>query len=812
MTDNFFGIKADADPFALPDDGTQATGFSLLDEKSCGCPGACDCDEHNSDGLPFGHTHDDGHDHSHGMALLAEGGLNTGGFHLDTLSNFIVSDDSTLAPPRDVITRSATDFNIELNYTGDVEYLDEFQNAIAVWESIITGDLSDRVLDGEVIDDLRIDATVEFIDGAGNILGSAGPRNLRGENLLPFTGVMRFDEDDIANIDANGTLQDVIIHEIGHVLGIGTLWGSNWIGLVDADFRYTGANGLAEYQALTAADNDYAPVEEDFGPGTQGGHWDETLFNAELMTGFTEGGGTALPLSRVTIGALEDLGYAVDYTPADPFSLPGGAPADDFTADLTTTGTVGTDGTAQAGTVGTGGDTDWFSVMFTAGREYVIDVLSGTLSDTYIHGVYDANGDLIANTTTNTGGTGNNAQLTYTATTTGEHFISAGAYAARTGTYTLTVEDGAGPVLVLDASALEVGSASTIADALGLASDGFEIQVGDGYEEVLEAATVTQQDLTVQIASGLSTPTLTLDDDVTGITLLGAGDADVIGNAIANVIDGNAGNNAMSGEASNDRLIGRGGNDTLEGGIGDDTVNGGQGNDVIEGGADNDNLIGAGNDDSIDGNQGADSIFGGAGFDTVNGGTEADSILGQSNDDVLMGDGGEDIIRGGSGGDLIEGGDDDDMLYGNGNNDTIDGGSGADFLQGAAGADDLIGGSGEDSLFGGNGGDDLDGGAGNDLLIGGNADGAQDSYVFMVGYDEDRINSFEIGVDQIMLDETLWDTTNPGLIAQQVVNSFGSMNGNNTVLTLDFGGGDVLEVQNAGGIDQSTFGSDIVFI
>jgi len=37
------------------------------------------------------------------------------------------------------------------------------------------------------------------------------------------------------------------------------------------------------------------------------------------MTGFI--GGVPNPLSRVTIGSLQDLGYGVDYGTADPFSL-----------------------------------------------------------------------------------------------------------------------------------------------------------------------------------------------------------------------------------------------------------------------------------------------------------------------------------------------------------------------------------------------------------------------------------------------------------------------------------------------------------
>jgi hypothetical protein len=60
------------------------------------------------------------------------------------------------------------------------------------------------------------------------------------------------------------------------------------------------------------------PVERDYGSGTACGHWDEECMGNELMTGFL--GPSASPLSRITVGTLQDLGYQVDYSEADAFS------------------------------------------------------------------------------------------------------------------------------------------------------------------------------------------------------------------------------------------------------------------------------------------------------------------------------------------------------------------------------------------------------------------------------------------------------------------------------------------------------------
>jgi hypothetical protein len=55
--------------------------------------------------------------------------------------------------------------------------------------------------------------------------------------------------------------------------------------------------------------------------GIRDNHWRESTFVTELMTGFI---GTDLnPMSTVTIESLRDLGYEVDITQADRYSLEG---------------------------------------------------------------------------------------------------------------------------------------------------------------------------------------------------------------------------------------------------------------------------------------------------------------------------------------------------------------------------------------------------------------------------------------------------------------------------------------------------------
>ena len=122
---------------------------------------------------------------------------------------------------------------------------------------------------------------------------------------------------------------------------------------------------------------------------------------------------------------------------------------DDYAAGTETTGTV-TVGGPTTGDIESRADEDWFAVTLDAGKTYRIDLegaptRGGTLGDPYLRGVHNADGDLIAGTTNDDGGTGFNSQLFFTADDGGTYYIAAGAYGGNRGTYTLSVEEDSVP-------------------------------------------------------------------------------------------------------------------------------------------------------------------------------------------------------------------------------------------------------------------------------------------------------------------------------------------------------------------------------
>ena len=237
------------------------------------------------------------------------------------------------------------DFDIELVFLDP--FTDSQKNVFRIvarrWTWVITEDLPDYELTrgwsgqcgdqsfeipaGERIDDLRIYVT--SFDGGGTVVGWGTPYLLREETHLPVLGCMEFDLKR-ANLLITG------LHEIGHVLGFGPVWDD--LGLYqnppDGDEHFNGPLAIAAFN--DAGGWNYTGKKV---PLENSAHWRNSVFPGELMN---YGGGPYL--SAITVQSLADLGYGVDVTQANPYTLPDAAGKASAKISAAMPSTLGVDG------------------------------------------------------------------------------------------------------------------------------------------------------------------------------------------------------------------------------------------------------------------------------------------------------------------------------------------------------------------------------------------------------------------------------------------------------------------------------------
>jgi hypothetical protein len=236
------------------------------------------------------------------------------------------------APP---VTSGGFHITIRWIASGSPRQQQAVTSAIARWQSVIASDLTNIPMNApaatcfstqpainEMVDDVLIFVELVSIDGAGKVLGEAGPCYVRSDDGLPVVGHLKLDTADLAQMETYGTLDDVVLHEMGHILGIGTLWPdkSLLLGGGTPDPTFTGVGAVAAYSALGGMGAN-VPVENTGADGTRDGHWRESVFGNELMTGYI--GGTPNPLSALTIASLQDLGYGANTSAASGYTLGG---------------------------------------------------------------------------------------------------------------------------------------------------------------------------------------------------------------------------------------------------------------------------------------------------------------------------------------------------------------------------------------------------------------------------------------------------------------------------------------------------------
>jgi Ca2+-binding RTX toxin-like protein len=573
------------------------------------------------------------------------------------------SGDYLLSVSDSAIDNQSRDFEITFDTTDD--YAPILRSAATWWEAAISDPLSPIThAEHGLIKDLHILVKTEALPDGQIVIGT--PTQFReGVNGLPYLGTLLIDAEAFAGLSSDTERAAILEHGIGHVLGVGTLWSARGLA---SGAQYTGPQALAEFTALGGTGASI-PLEN-IAQGGTGKEWSEEYFDSELMSAEFETSGP-MPMSRITLGALADLGYSVDMEAADDYTLPSvvdnaqnnfpDVPEPDVSASGPVPGLHASQiyhhqsNAALNLTEATSEPID--GVVLEAGLSQISFVQTGTLGQTIVQL------------------TGSFTKQNLTSPTEAKGFVDR-------------------------VDVFEGGVLST-SIYLGQALDDDPVDVGD----VLNSTYGMDLDL----ANHVTTHHTLIQNDLIDLR---AGD---------DAADGGQGNDTIWGRQGNDTLSGGAGHDSLFGGNHFDILYGGIGNDILNGGKKHDYLDGGSNDDILITKHGNDTIRGGSGEDTV---IIKDMVL----SDISVSEGLDRVILSGNnrvidiGFDVetftfrdvelslsdvrdlrvypvVHGTDGDDTLSGTTNPEVIVGYDGDDEFRPAGGNDDLFGGDGIDQLF-----------------------------------------------------------------------------------------------------------------
>ncbi|CAI8277886.1 MAG: Uncharacterised protein [Opitutia bacterium UBA7350] len=244
-----------------------------------------------------------------------------------------------------------------------------FNDGLNFWQSRISG-YQDGVARDWVF---SVDTFSEAAQNGSVVLGSAWISQYNVSNYMPnsnflhdvfiYSGAGSAEFNTHPDAGGLGFNPNTIRHEIGHALGIGTLWEANGLyndnnpgnnlfltdGVNNLERvlaggtpgQYMGASALAAYRDEFDPNANYVPVELDGGPGTANAHWNEVSdhFSLENQAGFDADPGDDSPspivatgmnagesledelmsgslsgsafLSDTTLKSLEDIGFTV---------------------------------------------------------------------------------------------------------------------------------------------------------------------------------------------------------------------------------------------------------------------------------------------------------------------------------------------------------------------------------------------------------------------------------------------------------------------------------------------------------------------
>jgi hypothetical protein len=244
-------------------------------------------------------------------------------------------------------------FDLQINYGRGGDQLNQAtRNAIEAaalfWERAIPYRTNERLLLNGALPVTIILEDFNLRDGKPDELTLASAKPIvvsSGSRLRLQAGQVTMNSRRLGSLSLEDTTA-LLIHELAHVLGLGTLWeplnfrandGSivpigtrpNGGSLIDRTSQQYMADSYAGWvygELLAQAGRSETVVATAVPIDAQFSHWAEDIFQSESLTPVAPNSGQFAPVSQLTLAALKDLGWAVNFGVAQDYSLPAPSP------------------------------------------------------------------------------------------------------------------------------------------------------------------------------------------------------------------------------------------------------------------------------------------------------------------------------------------------------------------------------------------------------------------------------------------------------------------------------------------------------
>ena len=227
-------------------------------------------------------------------------------------------------------TTAATDtrlFSVDITWGQGADVLSSamrtaVQEAADFWENVI----SHSSFNGSHNINITVGGTPQAWSNGSGVLASAGATNGSYDangRWMPTLGSSNINNNSeaVAALSSNiDYFRRVMIHEFGHVLGLVGLeiLQGDFVNTSTALYKANSYAGWAYGELLGTYQQTAIPLTTGAEPGSNYYHWREEVFGNEIMTHAADYGG--MPTSQMTIAALRDLGWNVNYGAAEAYT------------------------------------------------------------------------------------------------------------------------------------------------------------------------------------------------------------------------------------------------------------------------------------------------------------------------------------------------------------------------------------------------------------------------------------------------------------------------------------------------------------